>query len=462
MLTGFDNRISTSKTIALMWTPVVAYIISTLAYVAIGRRSYGLWEALVGSPVGFYLIVLGGPFAAAVGAKSVVSTGVASGRIQKPSAKDPKLADLFSDDHGDVDVVDTQYLFFNVVAIVIVLAQFIDRPGFGAPQIPGFLAALTGASAATYLTNKALQTGGPVISSVAPLQARIGQAVRIFGTSLYAPASADAHTAVTVGGNAATDIAPTASYVEFRVPPPGTGAYASTPQQVVLTTVAGIVATSPDGLSVSLENPMPSSVSPRYVWATDRITVHGRNLYTASALDFAGHPVDDNSNPQISLVPIGGGNPISCPRTTPPTGMDTDSQATVIIPAGTQAGRYVIEAQGRQNLNVVLEVVQPAITGAAPDPVQQGGPLTVSGSHLFSANSLNASGVPAPGADLSIQLVPAAAGGNTVACPRATPHAVTDSASQVTVTVPVGTALGTYTVTTANLAPGPAVTVRVT
>src|ERR1019366_4921606 len=119
---------------------------------------YAQFQTLVGNTSPLYLIFLGGPFAAAIIAKSVVSGAVDNGDQQRSQANAPRVADVFSDDDGNTDLVDLQYVLFNLIVAGIVLAQFLHAPGFGAPVVPSFLAGLTSASAATYVAHKGLTT----------------------------------------------------------------------------------------------------------------------------------------------------------------------------------------------------------------------------------------------------------------------------------------------------------------
>ena len=165
---GKDLRASTSKTIAILWTLILAYILLVLVFVAISDGQFGPAFDLISPTPYLYLVLIGGPFAAAVGAKIVVTSKIADNTLQKSQAENTGVGDLFTDDDANTDLVDTQYTLFNLVAVIIVLGQFVYRPGFGAPEIPGFLAALTGASAAAYLGSKATVSNKPSIERVLP------------------------------------------------------------------------------------------------------------------------------------------------------------------------------------------------------------------------------------------------------------------------------------------------------
>jgi hypothetical protein len=445
---GYDNRLSTSKTIALMWTPVVAYIVLVLGFIGTGG-GYGLWKALIGSINGVYLVVLGAPFAGALGAKAIVSTRVGTGSLQKPPASTWSLGDLFQDDNGEVDVMDSQYLLLNAVAIIVVLVEFVHRPGFGAPDLPWFLGALTGTSAGAYLANKAVQTNNaPSINTIQPIQARIGQAVRAVGANLNPAAATSATTSVTVDGNSAdpASISATATLIEFRVPAPPNGAYpVGAAEQVVVTTAAKQVVVSPQDLTVVGDNPSVTGAQSQRVRPGDPLTVSGVNLFRAADLTFDGPPTNA-AVVQINLQPAGGGALIPCPRTDPPATNDNDSQVTVTVPAPTPPGRYTIFSGELANGNVTVNVgaiVESIQHG--PPPIGAGDPFVVRGQFLFPTNQLTG-GKPNTDADPQVTLVPVA-GGADIPCPRVQPPSQQDSNTQVRVQVPNGTADGDYTVT---------------
>ena len=107
---------------------------------------------------------------------------MASGQVQRTDAERATLGDLVSNESGATDPYDFQYVLFNLIAIVAVLVIFIDRPGAGAPEIPTFLAVLTGGSAATYATRKALAKNPPVITSMVPTTAKVGTGLASMAT----------------------------------------------------------------------------------------------------------------------------------------------------------------------------------------------------------------------------------------------------------------------------------------
>ena len=148
-LTGKDNRRSTSKAAGLIWTAVLLYFVITMAFVA--GFDMSRFSSLVGKIDKLYLVLIGGPLAAAATAK-IVALGQSATRTTAITAK---ARDLVSDDDGEIDLADTQYLLFNAVTAAIVLVQFAHSPASGPPVVPGILATLMGVSAATYTANKA-------------------------------------------------------------------------------------------------------------------------------------------------------------------------------------------------------------------------------------------------------------------------------------------------------------------
>jgi hypothetical protein len=277
---GSDGRISTSKTQALLWTIVLAIAITFLAgIVAFGPPDAAdifddvQWEQ--------YLVLLGGPFAAAVLAKVAVVTKLQAGTVQTsltaaasrsavgaradvagaaagaatdadadptladepPPADEPRAHDALANDDGEIDLVDTQYLIFNFVAVlyfvVVFLGHIFDGGGnvdrFALPDIPAVLLGLTGASAATYVGNKAAQRSAPRIVSMSPQPVTPGGEVDVLGVNLIPPgeSAASAATATSVmikkldAGATEDDVAivaikakpdPTASAVKFLMP----------------------------------------------------------------------------------------------------------------------------------------------------------------------------------------------------------------------------------------------------
>ncbi len=206
LVTGADNRRSTSKTIAIAWTIVTAWMVVAEAYVAIGGAAS--FHDLLDGASDLYFVLLGGPYAAAAFAKAATQSKVSTGVLSKPPSRvGPKAFDVIADDNGNVDLYDFQYTLFNALALLIVVFTFAAHPGHGLPEIPQFLAILTGGSALTYTVNKSIASDGPQITAVHPPKARIGDIVTIRGIQLLSGVSGTPLPKVTIGGVDATGVA---------------------------------------------------------------------------------------------------------------------------------------------------------------------------------------------------------------------------------------------------------------
>jgi hypothetical protein len=187
---GVDKRVSTSKTVAVVWTYAVA---SALLSIVIAKwwghpHAYNL-QVKVGLQAG-YALLIGGPLGAAIVAKGVVSSQVAKGQ-SKPAATDgAKVSDLVNDDSGGTDLGDLQYVLFNAVALTFFFGELWGSPQLGLPTIPDVLLGLTSVSAVGYVTKKALPSQARAITRVEPSQVTLGvwQAgkaqLRVLGTGL--------------------------------------------------------------------------------------------------------------------------------------------------------------------------------------------------------------------------------------------------------------------------------------
>ena len=111
-----------------------------------------------------YLALLGGPFAGLVIAKAAVTTKTDTA-LQKTPADNAGAnpAQVVTDDDGQPDLVDSQYLLFNLAALTYVIVGIAKTDAL--PQIPGLLLALTGASAAAYAANKTVTQNKPTVSA---------------------------------------------------------------------------------------------------------------------------------------------------------------------------------------------------------------------------------------------------------------------------------------------------------
>jgi len=190
---------TTSKIQATLWTYAVLF---TLIYMLIlGRRISGDTPPGTGAyrdaltdflAAGFrpeYVALLGLPVAGALAAKGIVTGKLVDEKILKPPSSDTPgvargLAEAVCDDSGQTDLLDFQYVAFNVVALLYFFITFATGaatdPTDGFPTIPATLLALSGVSTAAYLAKKQMESGvAPVISSVTPMRVVLGLDHRI-------------------------------------------------------------------------------------------------------------------------------------------------------------------------------------------------------------------------------------------------------------------------------------------
>lgn len=228
MYIGADGRWSTSKLQVLLWTYAIAYGLLAIFVgdqlgldmldTRTGDEPKAAREDESGGGDGYefgqlefreeYLLLLGGPFVAALSAKAITQNKVDEGVVDKtPPAKEAKgaagVAEVISDDDGRTDVVDFQYFLFNLIALAVFLVLFVPSVQSGLPEIPGFLVALTGASATAYIGKKAVERSAPTLSSVVPTRVLPGGQVTIEGQHLLG--AGDRLPTVTVDGRLVAD-----------------------------------------------------------------------------------------------------------------------------------------------------------------------------------------------------------------------------------------------------------------
>jgi hypothetical protein len=183
VLIGTDKRLSTSKTIAAVWTYLVAG--SLLGFVV--AQLFGYPEALESiihsGLAGQYGLLMGSTLGAAIAAKGIVGNQVSKNSTAKTPGTGASLPQLVQNDAGDTDLGDFQYVLFNLVAMVYFLGTIIESPTAGFPHIPDVLLGLTSVSAAGYVAKKALPTAAPTAALVTK-KAAVETVVRITGTGL--------------------------------------------------------------------------------------------------------------------------------------------------------------------------------------------------------------------------------------------------------------------------------------
>jgi hypothetical protein len=261
---GTDHRWSTSLTQTALWTLTVGFALAFL----LGRSRYeagiALNNVLVGDRWDEYLLLLGGPFAAAVLAKGIVTHKVTNGTLQKGELDEeqtPRVREIVTKDAGGADLVDAQYLLFNVVALAYFWVVFVSD--LALPEIPSTLLALTGGSAALYSANKAIQANPPVITSVVPRSITAGKTITVYGSNFDPGADTSVKRRITATitghtGELSAEPGSTTSEATFELPE----AVASGEQQLRVTSSAGVqtdpqavVVMSPSPLLLGLDSP---------------------------------------------------------------------------------------------------------------------------------------------------------------------------------------------------------------
>jgi hypothetical protein len=345
LLVGTDNRVSTSKTTAALWTIVLIYFIASMALI-FGRQQ-DKYQALIHSISPLYLVLLGGPFAAAVLAKGIVSSSVANQQTQKGQGT-PNIGDVFSDDDGNTDLIDTQYIAFNLLVAVIVVIQFAGHPGFGAPAIPDFLAALTGTSAVAYIVNKAVTTGNaPSITQLTPSRVRPEGQVVLYGQNIMLQGDQPQDVSVSVAGEPATieqDPLATPTQLAFRVPPNATTGIVVVRTPSGLSTSATVGTSGSSTLTIIADSIQVSRIDSPSAPAGGSLTLHGGGFFNAADVDWQGSALSGRapgtSGVLTQLNPPAPGQPqtFDCPPSNSVT--QSDIQLTLSVPVNVPTGSY--------------------------------------------------------------------------------------------------------------------------
>lgn len=188
ILVGKDHRTSTSKTVAFAWTLAVGFGLVSLL-VAVWLGDHGPWDAQIARGLQEeYVLLLGGPFAAAILAK-VAAVNQNETKTDAPVGK-ANASQLVNDDQGDTDLGDFQYVLFNVIALAFFLGDFVGDLAAGFPVLPAILTGLVLTSTGGYGAKKLIAQAAPTLTSVLPSAAPVGTAVQVFGTNLGVPGSA--------------------------------------------------------------------------------------------------------------------------------------------------------------------------------------------------------------------------------------------------------------------------------
>jgi hypothetical protein len=198
---GKDGRWSTSRTTMLLWTYSVWF-----AFVAIllHTNGAGIADAVLKQQ---YLILLGVPAAAAVIAQGITQSKVNNNTIMSKQTENvvPEtnviagVGQLVGNDVGQADLLDFQYFGFNLILLGYFFTRFLGHAGFGLPELPDTLVALSGVSAAAYVGKKGVEADTPpTIRSVLPRSAAPKDTFMVRGVN-FATATQTADVGVLVG-----------------------------------------------------------------------------------------------------------------------------------------------------------------------------------------------------------------------------------------------------------------------
>lgn len=407
---GADGRWSTSKLQALIWTYAIVFALVALA---VGDL-HGVEFFIDGEKVTFgdlpfreeYLLFLGGPYAAAVIAKASTAGKVESGTMVKPpaggdgggeadegeesgegeggggndvEATGSGLAkgtkEVISSDTGRTDLLDLQYLFFNLIALGVFLGTFVVNLENGLPKIPLFLVGLTGTSALAYATKKTVESATPTIDSVVPSSAYPGETLTVEGQHLLVPhavaprAMVDgrkvpARDVVVKRGTAADSVAT----LLITVP---TDAESGTAKKLVLTPVG---AKAPASAEITIRGPEIEAVQPPSpaLLPGATIVISGKGFKDERP---------DGAGLRLGTLPLAVENESW-----------TDTEITATLPATIgndeveQQGakvdlRLAIPGRGTASHSVTLTALKSSVDSASPKPLllQPGARLIVTG-----------------------------------------------------------------------------------
>ncbi len=189
IVVGRDHRASTSKSVLLAWTLAIAYGLLALLIAKWLGDGAGWDRQLRNGLQEEYLVLLGGPFAAAVLAKTAAVGQAQRGRT--PAA--PGFASakqLVADDAGDTELGDFQYVVFSLIGLAYFFGTFLGHLGAGFPDLPPILTGLMLTSAGGYTAKKLIQQARPAVTSAVPASMVAGgEGLLVYGTDLIVPAS---------------------------------------------------------------------------------------------------------------------------------------------------------------------------------------------------------------------------------------------------------------------------------
>jgi hypothetical protein len=189
---GLDNRLSTSKFQALLWTACVGFVYSMIY--ADRVITYGNVDPITDVPQNV-LFALGISVASAVGAKAITSSQVAA----DPNHKDAQAAPSYDpsalvrdDGSSTASLTKVQILFWTVIAIVVYITSALHYLPVIAPcpvnctfpDIDTTLMIFMGLGHATYLGGKLVGGATPQLSKVTEENGPGGKTLILAGSSL--------------------------------------------------------------------------------------------------------------------------------------------------------------------------------------------------------------------------------------------------------------------------------------
>jgi len=225
---GLDNRLSTSKLQALLWTACVGFVYAMIY--ADRVVTYGHVEPIGTIPQNV-LFALGLSVTSAVGAKAITGSQVATNSSSKDTSAAPSYdpADLVRDDGASApSLTKVQLLFWTVFGIVVYLtssfhglAAIASCPsGCSFPDIDTTLMLFMGLGHATYLGGKLVGSSTPLLSKVTEENDAVGKVLLLAGSGLGSTGT------VLINGAALDDSAVqswTATTIRFRLSDDATG-----------------------------------------------------------------------------------------------------------------------------------------------------------------------------------------------------------------------------------------------
>lgn len=252
-INGKDNQLSTSKTQVALWTVAIifAFLFFTIQIINSGTSQTVTSGFSHFGPE--YLLLLGGPFAAAVLAAAATNNKVDSTTVQPVQADVPSTSDLVTDTTGNPSISDAQFLLFNLVALVY-FAVALARSPQTLPNIPATLVGLTSIAALTYLGAKVVSSNQPTITNVSITSTptngflHAGDTIKTIGSGFDPAAAKKANSnsdiEVLFNGVAAKPDAASDTVLIAKVPPGLTGP-ASGQMSIAVQTSAGMLTPTP-------------------------------------------------------------------------------------------------------------------------------------------------------------------------------------------------------------------------